>query len=375
MRPALPGCYASLRNVTGRLLCAPPQHIASRERGVSVDKSMWTERVRILAVFVLALSVALLGALVLTARLAHADATFTVDRSDDPDLTTIPTADDCAVATANDCSLRGAITKANTTSGTDTIDFAIPDDPTTSADDVKTIFVDGADGPASTDLPIIAEAVTIDGYSQPGASPNSPDNELLAEGTNAKLLIELNGGSLTSSNGLIRINAPDVVVKGLVIECFNSGIFIQGGGSRAVIEGNFIGNAPSVCSANDGVVISGDNNTIGGTQPAQRNVISGNSSEGLSIGGTGGNTIQGNLIGTKANGIEGLGNHQGVDISSPNNTVGSSTGNDEAGANLIAFNGDNGVIVKGVPGFSAGNRILSNTIFSNGGLGIDLTAT
>jgi hypothetical protein len=165
MRPALPGCYASLRNVTGRLLCAPPQHIASRERGVSVDKSMWTERVRILAVFVLALSVALLGALVLTARLAHADATFTVDRSDDPDPTTTPTADDCAAATANDCSLRGAITAANNTSGADTIDFAIPDDPTTSTDDVKTIFVDGADGTASTDLPIITEAVTINGYS------------------------------------------------------------------------------------------------------------------------------------------------------------------------------------------------------------------
>jgi hypothetical protein len=38
-------------------------------------------------------------------------ATFTVDRSDDPDLSTTPTADDCTDA-ANDCSLRGAINAA-----------------------------------------------------------------------------------------------------------------------------------------------------------------------------------------------------------------------------------------------------------------------
>jgi predicted outer membrane repeat protein len=46
-----------------------------------------------------------------------------VDRSDDPDLGTTPTAGACTEATANDCSLRGAITAANTTSGADTINF------------------------------------------------------------------------------------------------------------------------------------------------------------------------------------------------------------------------------------------------------------
>jgi hypothetical protein len=50
-------------------------------------------------------------------------ATFTVDRSDDPDLSTTPTADDCTDA-ANDCSLRGAINAANSSSGVaDTINF------------------------------------------------------------------------------------------------------------------------------------------------------------------------------------------------------------------------------------------------------------
>jgi trimeric autotransporter adhesin len=298
---------------------------------------------------------------------AHAAATFTVDRSDDPDLTANPTADDCTAA-ADDCSLRGAITAANNTSGADTINFAIP------GSGVKTIQVDGtADTTTSTDLPVITEQVIIDGYTQPGASPNT--NAVLAQGTNANLLIELSGGTISGSNGLIQINASDVVVQGLVLKCFNSGIFISAG-SGNVIRGNFIGNPSSVCSVNDGVVVSGSssNNIIGGTIPAARNLISGNSSEGLTIAGNGGNTIQGNLIGTKANGTEGMGNAEGVEIVSPNNTVGNSTGDDEAGANLIAFNGTTGVSVFGVSGFSAGNRILSNSIHSNGTLGIDLTA-
>jgi hypothetical protein len=71
-------------------------------------------------------------------------------------------------------------------------------------------------------------------------------------------------------------------------------------------------------------------------------------------------------------------NHEGVLNISPNNTVGGidcDPTDNNSPANLIAFNGDNGVLVFGVFGFSAGNRILSNSIFSNGGLGIDLTAT
>ena len=58
---------------------------------------------------------------------------------------------------------------ANATTGADTIDFAIP------GTGVKTIAPDSA-------LPVITEAVSINGYSQPGATPNT-----LAKGTDAKL--------------------------------------------------------------------------------------------------------------------------------------------------------------------------------------------
>ena len=62
----------------------------------------------------------------------------------------------CATASGN-CSLRAAIQEANANSGTDTINFNIP------GAGVQTIS-------PSTDLPPIAHAVVIDGYSQPGTS-------------------------------------------------------------------------------------------------------------------------------------------------------------------------------------------------------------
>ena len=146
-----------------------------------------TGRARTLALLLAVTVASLIGLLLVTSEPAHAADTFTVDRSDDPDLDTTPTAGGCTTATANDCSLRGAINAANNTSGADTINFNIP------GSGVKTIQVDGDDTTQAIDLPVITEAVTIDGYSQPGASPNSPENELLADGTDAKLLIELNG--------------------------------------------------------------------------------------------------------------------------------------------------------------------------------------
>ena len=49
--------------------------------------------------------------------------TVVVDRTDDPDLSTTPSAGACTVAADNDCSLRGAIEAANAKAGDDTIDL------------------------------------------------------------------------------------------------------------------------------------------------------------------------------------------------------------------------------------------------------------
>src|SRR5437868_13649817 len=70
-------------------------------------------------------------------------------------------------------SLRQAILDANANAGADTIAFAIP------GPGVHTI------SPA-TALPMMTEAVVLDGYTQPGASPNTQPN-----GEDAVLPIEI----------------------------------------------------------------------------------------------------------------------------------------------------------------------------------------
>jgi parallel beta-helix repeat protein len=268
--------------------------------------------------------------------------------------------------------LRAAIQEANTTTDADTINFNIGGGTT----GVKTINVGSSTTASGQSLPDIIQPVTIDGYTQSGAEEN--DILVARDGTNAKLLIELNGANVTSPsrNGLA-INASNVVVKGLVINRFGgSGIFIFFDGSGAAIEGNFIGTDPSSTQSLLGngtgvTAFGGGANIIGGRDAAAHNLISGNHS-GLSIASNTGNTIQGNLIGTNKEGTNTpnhLGNDvEGVGIGSSNNIVGSAAGDNDLDSNLIAFNGTDGVLISG----GTGNRILNNRIHSNGELGIDL---
>jgi CSLREA domain-containing protein len=319
-------------------------------------------RAVVLGLLVAALMVA---SLMLYAKPAHADTTFTVTRTDDskdPDLGDGA----CGFFSARGgraCSLRAAIEQANATPGRDTINFNIG-----GGIGVKTISL-------ASDLPDITDPLAIDGYSQPGSSPNT-----LAKGTNATLMIQLDGNN-TAGNGL-EIVADDVFVRGLAIGRFNfNGIEVDnvdgvGAPSGVRIEGNFVGTDASGTVArpnrSNGLNLreSGGDNKVGGTFRSQRNLISGNGANGIQIGtGNDGYTLEGNLIGTKKDGTSALGNGtNGVTLSSAvDNFVG---GFSAADANTIAFNGGDGVQVIGED--TVGNRILSNSIFSNGGLGIDL---
>jgi CSLREA domain-containing protein len=315
--------------------------------------------------FFLVAALMVAASLMVDAKPAHADITFTVTRTDDsndPDLGD----GQCGFFAARGgraCSLRAAIEQANATPGRDTINFNIG-----GGIGVKTISV-------ASDLPDITDPLSIDGYSQPGSSPNT-----LATGTNAVLMIQLDGNN-TAGNGL-EIVADDVGVRGLAIGRFNfNGIEVDnveglGAPSGVRIQGNFVGTDASGTVARpnrfNGLNLreSGGDNTVGGTSRSQRNLISGNGANGINIGtGNDGYAIEGNLIGTKTDGTSALGNdNDGVHLSSAtDNFVGEFSA---SAANTIAFNGGDGVNVVGED--TVGNRILSNAIFSNGRLGIDL---
>jgi len=99
--------------------------------------------------------------------------------------------------------------------------------------------------------PIISDPVTIDGYTQPGASANT-----LAVGNNAVLLIEINGSASPLTGSFLQAGLTTVasggnsIIRGLVINRFADprfvgipGIALFGDGN--VIEGNFIGTDPT----------------------------------------------------------------------------------------------------------------------------------
>ncbi len=251
-------------------------------------------------------------------------------------------------------SLRQAILDANSMGG-GTINFTIP------GGDVHTIS-------PLTVLPTITQTVTIDGYTQPGASPNT--NPITGP-INAILLIELNGQFSGSNFGGLTINAPNCTVRGLVINRFvGDGIRVCTDGN--VIEGNFIGTNPAGTMAfgNGSGAVAGidlgfcgtfSNNTIGGTTPDARNLISGNIGNGISMGGTG-NMVQGNFIGTDVTGTLALGNTgPGVGNGGSSNLIGGTT---VAARNIISANN------RGVNGGLGSNNLVQGNF-----IGTDRTGT
>src|SRR5262249_40441858 len=140
----------------------------------------------------------------------------------------------------------------------DTIAFAIP------GAGVHTLMV--------SNLPTTNKPVTIDGYTQPGSSANTNGPNL---GSNAVILIEVN-----IAIGFLAVGGGNSTVRGLAVNGYRGILPVKPG--RNTVAGNFLGiNAAGTAApahANTGVQdiqVNSPNNTIGGTTPAARNVISG----------------------------------------------------------------------------------------------------
>jgi CSLREA domain-containing protein len=270
-------------------------------------------------------------------------------------VNTTADSDDGVCSSPSGCTLREAINAANSNPGPDTINFDIP------GPGVKTIHL-------TSNLPFVGPGVTIDGYTQGLATPNN-----LAVGDDALLLIELDASGVVNpfpfnASGL---SMGGVTVKGLVINGYDDE-GIQLFGPDNTIEGNFIGTDPTgtiALSSGTGVRVESSNNTVGGTAPAARNLISGSGGAGLHIKGSAvtGNQVLNNYIGSDASGTSPLPNGTGIVITAAsNNTIG---GTLPGSRNIIAFNLSWGIAFTQS---ATGNNISGNSIHSNGALGIDL---
>jgi hypothetical protein len=254
-------------------------------------------------------------------------------------------------------SLRQAILDANLTVDADQIHFAIP------GSGVQTIAL-------LTQLPPVTSTLTIDGFTQPGASANTLDT--FEGGLNTVLQIELVGTGgfhglfINAANGVI------LTVQGLNLHGFLScltGAPIAGT-SQIRSFGNFFcsntqGNALPTGSTNGtGISTMRSPAFIGGDLPSQRNLISGCGGAGVSIDGDA--QLRGNLIGTDASASQALANGHNSNL--PGVVVNNTEATIAIGAaqvtarNVISGNHTFGI---GVINQSTGVHYTNVTIFGN----------
>jgi hypothetical protein len=302
-------------------------------------------------------------------------------------------------------SLRQAMIDANANPGLDTITFHI-------GSGVQTITPTQA-----TQLPAITSPVVIDGSTQPGFA-GSPLIEISAAivGNNGNALVIEAGGvgstirSLVINNGwstAIFLNGSNCVVEGCFLGTDPTGLIARsntqgvnlnfganvsgtriGGttaaarnlisgnavgviiqsGSNSVVEGNFIGTdiTGSVALANaTDVDVESNNNVIGGTTAAARNIIAGSgNTTGILVGNATANQIQGNFIGTDVTGTHPLGFANGIFLNShaANTLIGGLTATPGAPpGNVISASGTGVFVQQNV----SNNTIQGNLIGTN----------
>jgi hypothetical protein len=176
-------------------------------------------------------------------------------------------------------------------------------------------------------LPTITDPVIIDGFTQPGASPDSP-----AAGNDAVLLIELDGTAAGDDVAGLHITAGNSTVRGLVINRWGGdGVLLADNGGN-VLEQNYIGTGPdgSTDLGNGGagvLIVNSSSNHIqqniiafNGTPPA------GDNDTGVAIESGTGNSILGNFIFSQI----GL----GIDLGHDNVTA-NDAGDGDTGANNL----------------------------------------
>jgi hypothetical protein len=160
--------------------------------------------------------------------------------------------------------------------------------------------------------------------------------------------------------------------EGNVISDNDEGIVIAGAGAdNNAIKGNFIGVDPTASSAlpnRNGVDIREEarGNVVGGSEPGERNVISGNKGVGVTIAGNA-NLVLGNYIGTDRSGTSGIPNGmEGIWIApgAQDNIIGGSSAGER---NVISGNDLFGLSISGSG--ATGNRVQGNYV------GIDATGT
>lgn len=248
------------------------------------------------------------------------------------------------------CTLRAALEEANARPGPDRIGFDA------AATDGVVRIRPGAP------LPVVVDHVVVDGLSQPGARATTSIAPAPLDG---RLVVELRGPGTRGSSALVLgPGSAGSEVRGLSIGGFDDAVLV--GDDGVVVAGNHIGvdatglvPVPNLGCGVSQAADDSDDARIGGTDPADRNLVSANGECAISP-----NTasdrwvIQGNYLGTDRTGTRALANLGGGAVSL-DRSAGHLVGGAEVGAaNLISGNETFGI----APEHTQGVRILGNLI-------------
>jgi len=231
----------------------------------------------------------------------------------------------------------------------------------------------------------------ISGNNSHGIAPHNSDNLTIAGNyigttyTGATALANGGSGITMTDTTNAQIGGTTGVTAGgnctgecnIISNSGSDGIYLGLDVTATTIEGNYIGTditgAVDFGNTQRGISLDAgtSSNTIGGTTADTRNVISGNTLDGVSFYQAGtGNTVLGNYIGTDTAGNADLGNSgNGVQISQTNSvTIGGTT---SGSRNIVSGNNGAGIYISD----SDTNTILGNYIGTNAAGDADLGNT
>ncbi|HEY4256165.1 MAG TPA: CSLREA domain-containing protein [Candidatus Udaeobacter sp.] len=304
--------------------------------------------------------------------------TFTVTSTADTDGST------CGAG----CTLRQAVNASNAnpppTGTTNLIAFNIPsgDPGCDSTTHVCTIALTECLGLSQGFCFGLSQPMIIDGYTQPGASPNT-----LAIGDNANIRIKVIGDA--AGDRVIQLCSPTEcglpgdssgsTVKGLclagITNTHQTLVFV--GSNNDLVTGNFIGvdtDGTTVVSDGTSVQVSNGSsqhttgNVIGGTSPGARNVIASNGGFGGIENDGDATLVQGNYFGTNAAGTAAIGSGTtGIDAEIGTGLI---IGGSAPGAGNVINATGSGVAIGGVQFNAAVNTTIQGNL-----IGMDATGT
>ncbi len=286
-----------------------------------------------------------LALLVLLGLAANASA-FTVTDEDDTGDSTLNGI--CDADGGDACTLRAAIQEANNTDAADPIDFNLV----------------SIDLTVQTALPPITEQVSIDACNPNQAASLVPCKNLntFQSGTDGLRLAQ---GDVDATD------ADNSTIRGFAIYGFTRGISTSSDINGATIRNNWFGLTQAGSLAENpngiGVLLEGNNSTVGGVVGGQGNVFANYRSNptplsgiGLRIDGGDANSVQGNFFGTTSGGVGSFPQASNIEIRS-------------IGPNLASGNTVGGQLDAAAAATTACDHAC-NVINSATGAGIDLDA-